>query len=87
MSSFNPFGLVVPLVGCVEKVAKCAKCGYKPETWNGEPNVSRLTDIPRNGYHSFHIHALSGSNGSNVTNRVMLASVTLLHETPKSSLL
>ena len=45
MAGFNPFGLVIPLVGCVERVAKCTKCGYKPKTWNGEPNTPRLTDI------------------------------------------
>jgi len=45
IAGLNPFGLVIPLVGCVERVAKCNKCGFKPDTWNGEPNIARLTDI------------------------------------------
>jgi ssDNA-binding Zn-finger/Zn-ribbon topoisomerase 1 len=49
VSSFNPFGLIIPLVGCIERVAKCSKCGHKPDTWNGEPNLSRLTDIRPEG--------------------------------------
>jgi C4-type Zn-finger protein len=44
IAGFNPFGLLLP-VGTIEKVAACSKCGYRPETWNGEPNTPRLTKI------------------------------------------